>query len=222
MREWDRLDVTGRGDVALLGGNPITDETRADYFDSLYYSAAVVGLNTSAFIEAAILNLPVFAVLPLEFRDNQEGTIHFHYLTRVAGGLLRTSRTLGEHTTQLAAALSTVMSPSHRAFLQAFVRPHGLEVPATPVFTEAVEALAHVAVGAAARPSPLDKAGLALARRVAVSPRHRGWMMDEEDRRVSAWRRAKAKARAEHRRAGLDEEQRAEAEHRMRSQRAAR
>ena len=32
---------------------------RADYFDSLYHSAVVVGLNTSAFIEAGILGRPV-------------------------------------------------------------------------------------------------------------------------------------------------------------------
>jgi hypothetical protein len=44
--------------VAFWGGNPVDDQSRADYFDSLYHSAAVVGLNTSAFIEAGIAQAP--------------------------------------------------------------------------------------------------------------------------------------------------------------------
>lgn len=219
MGEWQGVDLTGLGEVALLGGNPITDETRADYFDSLYHSAAVVGLNTSAFIEAAIVGRPVHAVLPAEFRDNQEGTIHFHYLTDVAGGLLRTSRTLEEHVVQLEESMSTSSPFSHEDFLRAFVRPRGIDIPATPVFAAAVGDLARSTVGATTQPSAFDRFWLALVRRVAASPRYREWVMDEEDRRVSAWRQLKAQERAAHRRAGLDEKQREEAERRMRSQR---
>jgi len=56
--EWEGVDLSGLNAV-VWGGNPIDARSRADYFDSLYYSAAVVGINTSAFIEAAILGRPV-------------------------------------------------------------------------------------------------------------------------------------------------------------------
>ena len=82
----------------------MTIESRADYFDSLHHSAAVVGLNTSAFIEAGIARRPVLAILPQEFSASQEGTLHFRYL--IEGGLLTTSRSLEEHAAQLATMLA--------------------------------------------------------------------------------------------------------------------
>ena len=45
------------------GYNPIDPDNRADFFDSIYHSAAVVGINTSAMIEAAIIGRPVFSML---------------------------------------------------------------------------------------------------------------------------------------------------------------
>ena len=76
------------GDVVFWGSNPVDAESRADYFDSLYHAAAVVGLNTSALVEAAIVDRPVFTMLLPEFRDNQEGTFHFHHLLTVGDGFL--------------------------------------------------------------------------------------------------------------------------------------
>ena len=74
-----------------------TTTSRADYFDSLYHAAAVVGLNTSALVEAAIVDRPVFTMLLPEFRDNQEGTFHFHHLLTVGDGFLNVARSLDEH-----------------------------------------------------------------------------------------------------------------------------
>ena len=69
------------------GYNPIDPDNRADFFDSIYHSAAVVGINTSAMIEAAIIGRPVFSMLAEEFAGTQEGTIHFHHLLPENGGL---------------------------------------------------------------------------------------------------------------------------------------
>jgi hypothetical protein len=50
-------------------------------------------LNTSAFLEAAVVGKPVHTVLVDDIsKHNQEGTIHFHYLLDVNGGLLRVAR----------------------------------------------------------------------------------------------------------------------------------
>ena len=135
------------------GSNPIDDESRADYFDSLYYSAAVVGLNTSALVEAAIVDRPVFTILAPEFHENQEGTFHFHYLMTVGDGFLHAARTLDEHTIQMAAAVSGVSTRSNRPFVERFIRPRGAATPATPVFVDTVESLAARST-APARSSP--------------------------------------------------------------------
>ena len=39
--------------------NPVDTASRADYFDSIYHAAAVVGINTTAQIESAIVGRPV-------------------------------------------------------------------------------------------------------------------------------------------------------------------
>jgi hypothetical protein len=70
-----------------MAANPVTDSGARRLYDSLFHSAVVVGLNTSAFLEAGIVGRPVLAILPPEYQDNQEGTLHFRYLTDVQGGL---------------------------------------------------------------------------------------------------------------------------------------
>src|SRR5262249_35233101 len=105
MEEWKAIDLSSLGAVALYGSNPKDAESREDYFESLFYSHAVAGLNTSAFIEAAVVGRPVHTILTPEFHENQEGTLHFHYLTRVGGGMLRVARSVDDHHTQLAASL---------------------------------------------------------------------------------------------------------------------
>ena len=50
----------------------------------------------------AVVGRPVHTILLPEFQENQEGTIHFHYLLTVNGGLLRAARSLDEHVRLLA------------------------------------------------------------------------------------------------------------------------
>jgi hypothetical protein len=139
MDEWERVDLSSFEGVSLYGSNPVDDASKDDYFESLYYSAAVVGLNTSAFLEGAIVGRPVHTVLLPEFQENQEGVLHFHYLLDVGGGVLRAERTLEEHHAQLAASIERPEGNPGAGFVRAFVRPHGLDVAATPVFADAVE-----------------------------------------------------------------------------------
>lgn len=141
---WDHVDYARHGNVALWprqGEHPLEDGARAAYFDSLYHSAAVVGANTSGLIEAAIVGRRCFSLLAPEFADKQGGTVHFHHLT--GGGLLVTARTFAEHFAQLAEELSDPgRKEAERDFLRSFVRPWGLDEPATPRVVEAIERLA--------------------------------------------------------------------------------
>jgi hypothetical protein len=167
---WEAVDLSEYGPVAVWGSNPVDDSSRADYFDSLYHSAAVVGLNTSAFIEAGIVGREVLAILPPRFHDNQEGTVHFRYLLQIGGGLLRVSRDLARHVEQLGTALRRPASAGHphREFLESFVRPGGLDTPATPAFVAAVQDLARVPVTAAAPAGRWKRALLGAAIKIAV------------------------------------------------------
>jgi hypothetical protein len=153
-REWRHIDFSGLSNVVCwppAGELPTDHRSQADYFDSLYYAEAVVGLNTSVMIEAAIVGRPVHTVLLPEFRDSQEGTLHFHYLLDGPDPLLHSARSLGEHARALAAVLDNPQQEASNSqhFVRAFVRPRGLDVPATTVFVEALEAL-----GAQAAPAP--------------------------------------------------------------------
>ena len=147
--QWQGVDVSAWGAVSIwpaAGAVPVDAETRSDYFDSIYNCAAAVGVNTTAEIESAILGRPVFAVLAPEFRDTQDGTLHFQHLRHVNGGLLRIGRDMTEHLAQLEVAIRNFgredSDPQCRRFVEAFVRPFGIDVPATPGLVEALETLA--------------------------------------------------------------------------------
>ena len=136
-----------------LGEEPLEVESRQNYFDSIHHAAAVVGINTSAQIESAIVGRPVHTVLADEFHDTQQGTLHFQYLKADEFGHLHVGRTMEEHLDQLDESLrGRVDDGRNERFLRTFVRPFGLDVAATPLYVEAIEELA-------ARPAPKPDPG---------------------------------------------------------------
>ena len=166
--EWKQLDLSGFKNIVFWGEHPVDEEAKNDYFDSMYYSAAVVGLNTSAFLEAAVVGKPVHTVLDQEIsRDNQEGTIHFHYLLDVNGGLLRVARTLDEHVQLLGDSLAAEGGGDVKArrFVEGFIRPFGASVAATPRFADAIEQLS-----ASPAPAPAGDGVVEHALRLALYP----------------------------------------------------
>jgi hypothetical protein len=145
-KEWAGISLDA-DNVAFHGRNPIDHDSKNDYFESLYYSSAVVGLVTTAFVEAAVIGRPVLTMTLPEYRMHQEEMIHFQYLTTVGGGLLHSAPDLEAHLRQLSDALSHSVSldgardDRNRRFVAEFVRPAGLDVAATPAFVDAIEAL---------------------------------------------------------------------------------
>ena len=133
------------------GANPVDSDARADYFDSMFHSVAMVGINTSALIESGIVGRPVLTVLASEFAGQQEGTLHFKHLKNANGGLLHVAASMDEHLAQLARAVRGEHDVAKsRAFVEAFVRPHGLDTPAAGKFVELIESTA-----TAPRPTPV-------------------------------------------------------------------
>jgi hypothetical protein len=124
------------------GETPVGEQARRDYFDSIYHATAVVGVNTSALIESAIVGRPVYTVTSDEWSETQRGTLHFAHLIDGPAPLLTESATLEEHVRQLGLLGETdsdEVESRNRRFLESFVRPHGLDRPAAPVLADAVE-----------------------------------------------------------------------------------
>ncbi|MEQ1757973.1 MAG: hypothetical protein ABL986_06605 [Vicinamibacterales bacterium] len=200
--EWDGVDVTSL-DAVIWGSNPVDVQARADYFDSLYYSDAVVGINTSAFIEAGIVGRPVHAVVVPEFAANQGGTVHFQYLVDVAGGLVSVGHGLDDHIRQLHASLVSRQA-GPRPFIQAFLRPHGLDVAATPIFVEHVEAMQQLqAADGSLRATPVWRWVVGQLARTRTSQRLEGltlsWRERESVEHTRDEQQRKALRRAEER-----------------------
>jgi hypothetical protein len=171
-RQWRAFDAPSLTNVALwprIGTDFNDPNFRQDFFDSLYHCAAVVGINTSALLEAGIVGRPVFTITAAEFAHAQEGTLHFQHLVNPEGGLVRSADSLDAHILQLEAALHgrTRISDADREFVRSFIRPFGLDRPAAPIFADAVERLAAKPRPAAATDSWSVRSVRVLARPLA-------------------------------------------------------
>jgi hypothetical protein len=196
--EWQAIRFEGLDNIVCwppAGDVPVDARSKMDYFDSLHHASVVVGLNTSALIEAAILGRTVHTVLLPEFRDSQEGTVHFHYLLHGPDALLRASRSLDAHAEDLAATLTGHDSDPGRAarFVRAFVRPQ-TGVSATSRFVDTLESLA-------ARPVPAPQPAPAWASLLRPALRPFARAAAERVRRIKdEHRRQKDQRREQHRR----------------------
>lgn len=155
VRQWFATDFSDFENAIVFPGPdmtaPLAADQRTDYFNSIYHASAVVGINSSGMIEAAIVGHPVLSILAPEFHESQRGTFHFSYLLEENGGPVRTAATIDEHLEQLAASLRGEDAASReqaRSFVERFVRPHGLSRPATPIAADAIEELARRSVAA--------------------------------------------------------------------------
>jgi hypothetical protein len=144
--QWRAFDPSP-DNVALwprIGTTPNDPDFRRDFFDSLYHCAAVVGINTSAQIEAAIVGRPVLTIHSPEFAHAQAGTLHFQHLVGGAFGFVQEAHSLAEHVDQLRAVVrdDTSAAARNRRFVEGFIRPRGIDVPAVSAFVDEIGALA--------------------------------------------------------------------------------
>ena len=136
-------DGGGRANGAAIWSGDVKMQSDPALYDSLYHAAAVVGLNTSAMIEAGILGKPVYTIATEEFAGGQEQTLHFHYLLARNGGPVDVAATLDDHVRQLEGALANPEAGRARSlrFVESFVRPRGVDIPVAPLVADEVEAL---------------------------------------------------------------------------------
>jgi hypothetical protein len=122
-------------------------------FDELFHADVVVGLNTSAQIEASILGKPVYTFSAGAAAAGQEGSLHFYYLLEDQGGIIRYADSLPDHVRQLENGLAgEVDRTAIRSFCERIVRPRGLAQPVVPILADEVELLVRTAPQALAAP----------------------------------------------------------------------
>jgi hypothetical protein len=140
QEQWADADLSDLPGVAVWAQRSSLNADRGLY-DSLTHAAAVVGLNTSAMIEAAIVERPVYTIAAAEFTGGQQGTLHFWYLLTANGGVVSMADSFEEHVRQLAAAPDQEGATRERSrrFLEDFVRPRGVDVPVGAAMAEEIE-----------------------------------------------------------------------------------
>ena len=171
QKQWANADLT-EANVAVWSAQETMNADQGLY-DSLHHCTAVVGLNTSAMLEAGILGKPVFTVIADEFAGGQSQTLHFNYLRASNGGLLHEAPTLDEHMDYLACALDgTSRNEQAAKFVERFVRPRGRTVAVAPLMVEEIERAAAIPKRPRGWTSPRHLA-LRWMLRVAMSMRSR-------------------------------------------------
>lgn len=171
---WEERDLASLTAATVwprAGANPVDENDRAEYFDSIYHSVGVVGINTSAMVEAAIIGRPVFTITPPRFAGTQIGTLHFKHLLPEHGGFVRRASSIDEHLGQLSDTLRdpAASTAELEGFVARFIRPLGIERDATSAFVAEVEAAGEA--GPLPRPSP----GVATRMAIRVVLRF-GWL----------------------------------------------
>lgn len=122
---------------------PVSIQSDQTLFETLHHSAAAVGLNTSAELEAGIAARPVLTILAPDFSEGQQGTLHFEYLLKRHGGFVDVAADFDEHRRQLEAAVAGNYDASAiRQFIEHFLRPRGIDRPVAPIMADVIEQVA--------------------------------------------------------------------------------
>lgn len=121
------------------GGRPDMDDTRQTYFDTLYHSAVVLGINTTGFLDAAVVDKPCVTLMDEQMRDGQGA--HFNYL--IDADYLEIARNRPETFEIIDRIIGGVDAKmeNRRKFVHQFIRPQGMDIPASEVMLKAILAV---------------------------------------------------------------------------------
>ena len=133
--------------ISDLGPDDLSDDAgRAAFFDAIHHSAAVVGILTSAMVEAAIIGRPVHTVLVERYAATQRTLPHMRYLLPENGGILIVAEDFPTHARLLEEALAGPVTAPSADFVESFVGRSSSGTTASSRLVEAVERLPGAAV----------------------------------------------------------------------------
>jgi hypothetical protein len=117
-------------------------DAKQNYYDTIYHAVAAVGLNTSAFLEAAIVDRPCITIMTERYAEKQKGLAHFQHL--LDGDFLQVAHGFSDAVEVLSNILKgeDIKAPQRRRFVENFIRPWGLDKPAYELTAKVIEATA--------------------------------------------------------------------------------
>ncbi|HXH33182.1 MAG TPA: glycosyltransferase family 2 protein [Plantibacter sp.] len=121
------------------GDHADTTESWQDYYNQLSHASSFFGLNTTAFLEAVVVDRPCLTIVSDEFHAQQGFTGHFRHL--IAADFLEVCADDDEVGERVARILRGVdeKADGRKAFVQSFIRPCGIDRAATLEVVEAIE-----------------------------------------------------------------------------------
>jgi hypothetical protein len=138
---WAEYEREGVSIYPTLGDQADCPEAWEEYYAQLAAASCVVGLNTTAFLEAAVADVPCLTIVDDEYHEQQGKTGHFRHL--LAADFLEVSENPGEVADRIARILDGVdeKAAGRRAFVEWFLRPGGLDRASTPIVVDTITEL---------------------------------------------------------------------------------
>jgi hypothetical protein len=140
---WDGFE-DARMTIWPRGGEYVdVPHARANYYDSIYHSSAVMGVNTSAMVETTILDKPCLTLMNEHYKATQTGVGHFRHL--IGAGFMEVATSFEEAAdimAQIVSGKDWKRDQRHR-FVEEFIRPHGIAKSASEVMASLITAVAN-------------------------------------------------------------------------------
>jgi hypothetical protein len=139
---WDGYQRPGVVVYPQHGDQADCPEAWQEYFNQLALASCVFGLNTTAFLESVVADRPCLTIVADRFYGAQGRTGHFRHLLR--GDFMEVSADVREVAQRVGRILDGCDEKllGRRFFTRWFLRPCGVEIPATQVVTDVIESMA--------------------------------------------------------------------------------
>jgi hypothetical protein len=136
------------------GQRPDIDRTRQTYFDTLYYSALVIGINTTGFLESALLDKPCLTLANPATSEGQEMRAHFKHL--MDAEFIEVATSFPELIDKIEKILvgDDDKRDNRQKFVRQFIRPKGIGISPSLVMAKAI-----IAVGKENNPNKWQEYG---------------------------------------------------------------
>jgi len=143
LKIWDGF--YGNGTAVVPRSNRdifYSEEARKLFYHTIKFSSLVMGLNTTAMIEATIVDKPCISIITPRYSSTQKQSGHFHHLTDA--NILLTTNNFEEVALLIQKILSgnDLTRDARKNFVETFIRPWGFDRPASNIMARVLIELA--------------------------------------------------------------------------------